>query len=124
MVNHNLKTKRHPLFQTPFISFQGIHKYFNNSTLEQIGKHKLSLLPNITYNATKQSNIWLELSDQIVITGRNFMFNSFKTYAYKIALNILVNWFYVLKHRIPLEKIANAMFKRKQDRYRPVSRLL
>ena len=99
----------------PFISFEAIHKFFNHSTPEQIGNYKLSLLLHKTYNSTTQNKDWLELADQIVITGRQSKFISYKSNNYKIGLNILVNRFYSLKQRIVLDDLNHNMpvFKKK-----------
>ena len=99
----------------PFISFEAIHKFFNHSTPEQIGNYKLSLLLHQTFNSIKQNKDWLELADQIVITGRQSKFFSYKSNNYKIGLNVLVNRFYALKQCIVLDNLNlnMPMFKKK-----------
>ena len=86
-----------------FISFEDIHKNFGQPTPMSIGLYKLSLLLYKTFNSKDLNNDWLDLSEQIIVTGRQNRFSCFKNNNYKIGMNKQSNKFFFLKNRIDLD---------------------
>ena len=86
-----------------FILFEEIHKNCSQPTPQCIGLYKLSLLLYKTYNKKQIDKDWLDLADQIIVTGRQKYFSCFKNNNYKIGMNSLVNRVYFIRDRIDLE---------------------
>jgi hypothetical protein len=87
---------------SPFISFEKIHEKVKLATPMQIADFRLSLLLYKTFNSNTYNKFWLELSDQIIITGRQNRFKCYKKNNYKIGFNILINRFHSLNDKINL----------------------
>jgi hypothetical protein len=99
----------------PYISFLAIHKLHKISTPEQLGNFKLAILLFKTFNSNNQNKDWLDLTDQIIVTRRQTIFDCCRTNNYKIGLNILANKFYYIRKQIFLDhfNLSLPVFKRK-----------
>jgi hypothetical protein len=98
-----------------YISFEKIHEKAKLSTPMQMANFILTLLLYKTFNSNTFNKYWLELNDQIVITGRKNHFNCYRKNNYKIGLNLLVNRFHSLNNKVWLDDLnLNFLpFKRK-----------
>jgi hypothetical protein len=85
------------------ISFDNIHLQAKKSTPSQIALYKISLLLYKNFNASYHSKDWLEFSNQIIMTGRQTVFNIHKSNNYNIGLNILSNKLFCLNNKIKLD---------------------
>ena len=91
--------------QSSFISFDKLHKHFKISIPQHIGLFKLAILLHKTFNSEKRDKDWLDLANQIIITGRQVNFNSYQSNNYKIGKNILANRFFHLSNKLKLDDL-------------------
>ena len=89
-------------YYDPSLSYIKIHKQFKQSTPSQIRLYKLSLQLHKTFNNSNHGVEWLSLANQIVVSGRQTLFEILKTNNTKIGLNISSNKFYCLNKQIEL----------------------
>ena len=73
------------------------------STPKQMALYKLSLLLYRTLNSTYHGKDWLDVTNQIICTGRQSRFNIHKSCNYKIGNNILPNKFSHIADKLELD---------------------
>jgi hypothetical protein len=92
----------HQIFHGIYIAKFASHKL---STPMQMANFRLTLLLHKTFNSNTFNKYWLELTDQIVITGRQNHFICYQKNNYKIGLKLLVNKFHSLNKKISLDDL-------------------
>ena len=88
---------------TRILSFEELHKISKQSTPAQVALFKLSIELYKLYNSENASMNHTRLATQIIVGRRQNFFMCFRQNNYKIGLNSLVNKFFYLNGKIPLD---------------------
>ena len=102
----------------PFVSFEALHMISKRASPEKFMHYKLALCLHKIHNTDFNSNEFIRLNINQIITSRQENFMALKSNNIKIEINCLANRLYILNGKIPLPWLKSSinMFKIKCEK--------